>query len=88
MWMLKENAQKNDIAIILMNNTLKSTNLNVIYQFTNAYYLLIFLKIYKKSHFPIQNCHLKFVLRIKLTHLCAFKYEFGNLKFGLRIKLI
>ena len=37
-----------------------------------AYYLLMFLKLYKISQFSIQNCDLRFTVQIKLIHLCAF----------------
>ena len=63
-----------------MNSTFYCTNLNVISQFTNAYYLLIFQKLCKVSHFPIQNWDSNFTMWIKLIHLCAFKHEFGNLR--------
>ena len=62
---------------LFINNTFLSTNLSAICQFTNAYCLLIFLKLYKILHFLLQNCDLKFKLWIKRIHLCAFKNEFG-----------
>ena len=49
-------------------------NLNAIYQFTNAYNLLVFLKLYKISHLSM------LALRIKLVHLCVFKNEFDNFR--------
>ena len=42
--------------------------------------ILIFLKLYKISHFSIQNNDLKFTLSMQIIHLCAFKHEFGNLR--------
>ena len=55
-------------------------NLNAICPFTNPCYLLLFLKLYKLSHFSVQNYDLKFKLEIKLIHLCSFVYKFVNLK--------